>query len=267
MLGISTNSDSKAIKTAYYALAKKHHPDTAGANEPSASTTFGTISSAYEILSNPKTKGDYDTQLYHERQARQASGDGFYGMNAEEREWLRTAQPMKRQGPWWVNAHESDPQAEWVFIDDLDLHTVTGSRGGGEAKEKEQAYWGPNDYEAVFDDLFNASMFTPSTSKPTRGRKTKIHKPLSKEPKFSQWEWVDTGAWGNGRRGKKGREKRSKAGKHRGDNRGGPASSRNKAEARMYEAENTRWRGQQSQRSKARDSQKTIKLKRKSRKR
>lgn len=46
------------IKKAYYGLAKKYHPDTN--KDASAKDKFGEIQSAYEILSDPKKKEQYD---------------------------------------------------------------------------------------------------------------------------------------------------------------------------------------------------------------
>lgn len=46
------------IKKAYYGLAKKYHPDTN--KDPTAKDRFGDIQSAYEILSDPKKKEQYD---------------------------------------------------------------------------------------------------------------------------------------------------------------------------------------------------------------
>lgn len=47
------------IKKAYYGLAKKYHPDTN--KDESAKERFADIQSAYEILSDPKKKEQYDT--------------------------------------------------------------------------------------------------------------------------------------------------------------------------------------------------------------
>lgn len=49
LLGIKTSSDPKQIKLAYYKMAKKYHPDTAG-DDPKTVEKFKSISNAYETL-------------------------------------------------------------------------------------------------------------------------------------------------------------------------------------------------------------------------
>ncbi|KAK9257414.1 hypothetical protein V1507DRAFT_477762 [Lipomyces tetrasporus] len=58
-LGVSKNASEKEIKKAYYALAKKYHPDVN--TEEGAEKKFHDIQDAYEILSNPEKKTQFDT--------------------------------------------------------------------------------------------------------------------------------------------------------------------------------------------------------------
>ncbi|KAF9881947.1 mitochondrial chaperone [Colletotrichum karsti] len=57
-LGVDKTASAGDIKKAYYGLAKKYHPDTN--KDPSAKEKFGDIQSAYEILSDPKKKQQFD---------------------------------------------------------------------------------------------------------------------------------------------------------------------------------------------------------------
>ncbi|KAM3453990.1 hypothetical protein MY5147_007086 [Beauveria neobassiana] len=57
-LGVDKNASASEIKKAYYGLAKKFHPDTN--KDPSAKDRFADIQSAYEILSDPKKKEQFD---------------------------------------------------------------------------------------------------------------------------------------------------------------------------------------------------------------
>lgn len=57
-LGVGKSASASEIKKAYYGLAKKFHPDTN--KDPKAKDHFAEIQSAYEILSDPKKKEQYD---------------------------------------------------------------------------------------------------------------------------------------------------------------------------------------------------------------
>ncbi|KAH8681245.1 hypothetical protein BX600DRAFT_446071, partial [Xylariales sp. PMI_506] len=57
-LGVEKSASASEIKKAYYGLAKKYHPDTN--KDPSSKDKFGEIQSAYEILSDPKKREQFD---------------------------------------------------------------------------------------------------------------------------------------------------------------------------------------------------------------
>jgi DnaJ-class molecular chaperone len=59
ILGLSRNTSTKAIKKAYYELAKQYHPDT-NLNNALAAKKFREITEAYEILSDENARRDYD---------------------------------------------------------------------------------------------------------------------------------------------------------------------------------------------------------------
>jgi molecular chaperone DnaJ len=57
-LGVGKSASASDIKKAYYGLAKKYHPDTN--KDPTAKDKFAEIQSAYEILSDPKKREQFD---------------------------------------------------------------------------------------------------------------------------------------------------------------------------------------------------------------
>jgi molecular chaperone DnaJ len=58
-LGVPKDASQAAIKKAFRALAKKHHPDS-NENDPKAEARFKEVSEAYDVLSDEKTRADYD---------------------------------------------------------------------------------------------------------------------------------------------------------------------------------------------------------------
>src|SRR5487761_2204762 len=58
-LGVARDASADEIRAAYRALARKHHPD--GAKDKAvAETHFRTINEAYEVLSDPNKRAQYD---------------------------------------------------------------------------------------------------------------------------------------------------------------------------------------------------------------
>jgi molecular chaperone DnaJ len=58
-LGVSRNANADEIKRAYRSLARKHHPDVAE-NKAEAEHRFKEINEAYEVLSDPQKRAQYD---------------------------------------------------------------------------------------------------------------------------------------------------------------------------------------------------------------
>ncbi len=69
-LGVSKSSSSKDIKRAYRKLAQQYHPDTTS-GDPASESRFKEVNEAYSVLSDDKTRVEYD-------QARDAFARGAY---------------------------------------------------------------------------------------------------------------------------------------------------------------------------------------------
>lgn len=61
ILGIAPTATGDEIKKAYRALAMRHHPDRNA--HASAETRFNAIQSAYELLSDPKRRAEYNQTI------------------------------------------------------------------------------------------------------------------------------------------------------------------------------------------------------------
>ena len=59
VLGVARDASGDAIKRAYRALAREHHPDVAH-DKSKAEHRFKEINEAYEVLSDPKKRAQYD---------------------------------------------------------------------------------------------------------------------------------------------------------------------------------------------------------------
>lgn len=64
VLGVAKDADEREIKKAYRKMALKHHPDKQTTEEArrQASEVFAKISNAYEILSDPQKREEYDNR-------------------------------------------------------------------------------------------------------------------------------------------------------------------------------------------------------------
>ncbi len=63
ILKISQNATNSQIKASYKQLAKKYHPDLYRGDREFAEEKMKEINEAYDILSNPETKAEYDEYL------------------------------------------------------------------------------------------------------------------------------------------------------------------------------------------------------------
>jgi len=61
ILGVSPTATSDEIKKAYRALAMRHHPDRN--TQPGAENRFNAINAAYELLSDPKRRAEYNQSI------------------------------------------------------------------------------------------------------------------------------------------------------------------------------------------------------------
>lgn len=76
ILDVEPTADEKAIKTAYRKLARKYHPDVS--KEAGAEDKFKEASEAYEVLSSPEKRAEYDDLRKYGRQGRFQPPPGWH---------------------------------------------------------------------------------------------------------------------------------------------------------------------------------------------
>ncbi len=77
-LGVQKSATEKEIKQAFRKLAKQYHPD-ANPNDPTAEGKFKEINEAYEVLSDPEKRAQYDRfGSAYERMGSAGPGGAYY---------------------------------------------------------------------------------------------------------------------------------------------------------------------------------------------
>ena len=77
VLGVSKTATGDEIKKAYRSLAKEYHPDRN--KSPDAETKFKEITEAYEVLSDPQKRRNYDQFGFNDQFSGFGGGNGFEG--------------------------------------------------------------------------------------------------------------------------------------------------------------------------------------------
>jgi curved DNA-binding protein CbpA len=97
ILKVARNATAEDIHRAYRRLARRYHPDVNG--EADARTRFDEVSTAYEVLNDPKRRSRYD---------RSTAGARPSGPAAQPRAPAFTSKPRPRHVPRFLDA---DPMA------------------------------------------------------------------------------------------------------------------------------------------------------------
>lgn len=81
VLGVDRNASVDEIKKAYRKLARKYHPDVN--KSPDAEEKFKEVKEAYDVLSDPEKRAQYD-QFGHAATGQAGMGGGFGGFSADD---------------------------------------------------------------------------------------------------------------------------------------------------------------------------------------
>ena len=131
-LGVSRTASQEEIQRAYRKLARANHPDIN--HDPAAEERFKEISEAYQVLSDPDTRGRYDTFGPDFRRVPE-------DMDAET--WRRATSGAGPGGPDWRTAGGrragEGPSVFTTSGEDVNLEDLLGGLFGGRAGRG----WGP----------------------------------------------------------------------------------------------------------------------------
>ncbi len=75
LLGIPPDADQQRIKSVFRSMAKRFHPDANNGSE-AAAELFRQIHQAYQVLSDPAARADYDRKLAREEALREKQQPG-----------------------------------------------------------------------------------------------------------------------------------------------------------------------------------------------
>ena len=99
LLGLPKEASQDEIQQAHRRLVQKYHPDT-NPEDPQAGEHFKEIQGAYEVLSNPEKRREYDNQL---RTSSRGSSDRprsrASGRTGEEATYTSNEQASSNRGP------------------------------------------------------------------------------------------------------------------------------------------------------------------------
>ena len=158
-LGISSNASAKEIKSAFYKLSKKHHPDV-NPDDKNASSKFSTISNAYDILGDPIKRRDYDNELL----SRTSSGDPYvtYDRTSTYAQRARAHRPSAWKPPpsgggfqGTENAFGNSRSTSYGTFDKEEYDAAFGRYRGPIPRGQTSAYDFDEFYRAHYNDFQN----------------------------------------------------------------------------------------------------------------
>ena len=93
VLEVQPEASIEEIKRAYRRLVRQYHPDAGGGGDPESDSRFREIQEAYEMLSDPDLKKEYDAQYPHKTQRKAASSSGSKRASGVQ------SRPMSEEAP------------------------------------------------------------------------------------------------------------------------------------------------------------------------
>ena len=160
ILGVKKSASADEIKKAFRRLARKHHPDAGGDEE-----TFKEINEAYEVLSDPEKKKQYDTFGTVGNFAQQPGGwQGGTWPGGGRRTYTYTSAGGSGSGFDWSDIFSNIRSGDGAFGSDWDFN-VNRTQNGRDLQTS---------IELTFDEAFKGTTKQVSVRIPSTGETESI---------------------------------------------------------------------------------------------
>ena len=160
ILGVKKSASADEIKKAFRRLARKHHPDAGGDEE-----TFKEINEAYEVLSDPEKKKQYDTFGTVGNFAQQPGGwQGGTWPGGGRRTYTHTSTGGSGSGFDWSDIFSNIRSGDGAFGSDWDFN-VNRTQNGRDLQTS---------IELTFDEAFKGTTKQVSVRIPSTGETESI---------------------------------------------------------------------------------------------
>lgn len=160
ILGVKKSASADEIKKAFRKLARKHHPDAGGDEE-----TFKEINEAYEVLSDPEKKKQYDTFGTVGNFAQQPGGwQGGTWPGGGRRTYTHTSTGGSGSGFDWSDIFSNIRSGDGAFGSDWDFN-VNRTQNGRDLQTS---------IELTFDEAFKGTTKQVSVRIPSTGETESI---------------------------------------------------------------------------------------------
>ena len=160
ILGVKKSASADEIKKAFRRLARKHHPDAGGDEE-----TFKEINEAYEVLSDPEKKKQYDTFGTVGNFAQQPGGwQGGTWPGGGRRTYTYTSTGGSGSGFDWSDIFSNIRSGDGAFGPDWDFN-VNRTQNGRDLQTS---------IELTFDEAFKGTTKQVSVRIPSTGETESI---------------------------------------------------------------------------------------------
>lgn len=126
VLGISSSADQKEIRKAYLKLSLRYHPDKNTDNPEAAKTQFIRIGQAYEILSDPIRRSEYD----------RSRRNGYRRPTHSSQPRPQPSAPSYEHDDRYYHCSSAFPEQESYYYE----YSSSSSTGGGTYESYRQAF-------------------------------------------------------------------------------------------------------------------------------